>query len=254
VSTVRYLVIGAAGHGQEVAWSLREQLRALGEADFEIAFLDDAVPGGDEVACGLGIVLGGVGLATREAARANTRLVMGVGLPRTKAAIVQRLNVPEHVWTPVVHPSAIVGPNVTVGVGSYVGPGAVLTVNVRLGRFVTVNTHCLVAHGGTLDDFASLHPDVHLSGEVAIAEGCEVGAGAVVIPGLTVGAWAVLGAGAIAVDHLGGGRTHVGVPARELVRHAPLEPALARHPAIDRPLPGSLAEKQPTNSFTRFLR
>lgn len=241
---MRYLVIGAAGHGQEVAWSLREELRALGEDDCEIAFLDDAVQAGREVESGIGPVLGGLGLAVREAARANTRLVMGVGLPRTKAAIVRRLNVPEHVWTPVVHPGATVGPNVTMGVGSYVGPGAVLTVNVRLGRFVTVNTHCLVAHGGALGDFATLHPDVHLSGEVSIEKGCELGAGAVVIPGLTVGEWAVLGAGAVAVDHVSGQRTHVGVPARELVRHAQAR----------QPLPAALGESLPTNSFTRFLR
>ncbi|MBY0277516.1 NeuD/PglB/VioB family sugar acetyltransferase [Candidatus Binatia bacterium] len=241
---VRYLVVGAAGHGQEVAWSLREELRALGESEAEIAFLDDAVRAGSEVACGLGPVLGGVELARREAARANTRLVMGVGLPRTKAAIVRRLDVPEHVWTPVVHPSAIVGPNVTMGVGTYVGPGAVLTVNVQLGRFVTINTHCLVAHGGVLGDFATLHPDAHLSGDVAIGQGCEVGAGSIVIPGLTVGEWAVLGAGAVAVDHVSGGRTHVGVPARELVRGA----------VPQRPLPLPLGENQPTRSLTRFLR
>jgi len=220
---MRYLVIGAAGHGQEVAWSLREELRACGaDDDREIAFLDDAVAPG-ELPCGLGPVLGGVELAVREAARANTRLVMGVGLPRTKAAIVRRLNVPDHVWAPVVHPAALVGPNVTMGVGSYVGPGAVLTVNVRLGRFVTVNTHCLVAHGGVLGDFATLHPDAHLSGEVALAQGCEVGAGAVVIPGMTVGDWAVLGAGAVAVARLRGGRTYVGVPARELVKRTRIE-------------------------------
>lgn len=241
---MRYLVIGAAGHGQEVAWSLREELRALGESDAEIAFLDDAVPAGNEVACGLGMVLGGVELARREAARANTRLVMGVGLPRTKAAIVRRLDVPEHAWTPVVHPSAIVGPNVTMGVGTYVGPGAVLTVNVQLGRFVTINTHCLVAHGGVLGDFATLHPDAHLSGDVALAQGCEVGAGSIVIPGLTVGEWAVLGAGTVAVDHLSGGRTHVGVPARALVRRA----------VAERPLPLPLGENPSTKAFTRFLR
>jgi len=213
---MRYLVIGASGHGQEVAWSLREELRACGvDDDREIAFLDDAVPPGD-VPCGIGRVLGGVDLAQREAARANTRLVMGIGLPRSKAAIVRRLNVPDHVWTPVVHPAALIGPNVTMGVGSYVGPGAVLTVNVRLGRFVTVNTHCLVAHGGTLGDFATLHPDAHLSGEVTIAQGCEVGAGVVVIPGTSVGDWAVLGAGAVAVTPLRGGRTYVGIPARAL--------------------------------------
>lgn len=270
---MRYLVIGAAGHGQEVAWSLREELRACGAGeDCEIAFLDDALRPG-EVACGLGPVIGGVELAVREAARANTRLVMGVGLPRTKAAIVRRLNVPEHVWTPVVHPAALVGPNVTMGVGSYVGPGAVLTVNVRLGRFVTVNTHCLVAHGGTLGDFATLHPDVHLSGEVAIAQGSEVGAGAVVIPGVTVGEWAVLGAGAVAVDHVRGGRTHVGVPARELAAWPRAEaPAPAsQHPAAplpatkhaEAPLPATkhavaplpaLRRGNETNSLARFLR
>ena len=78
---------------------------------------------------------------------------------------------------------------------------------------------------------------------MSIAEGCEVGAGAVVIPGLTVGEWAVLGAGAVAVDHLSGGRTHVGVPARELARKASLE----------RPLT-ALSDRPTTNSFTRFLR
>lgn len=243
MSSVRYLVIGAAGHGQEVAWSLREELRALGADDCEIAFLDDGVKPG-ELPCGIGPVLGGLELAQREAARANTRLVMGVGLPRTKAAIVRRLDVPEHVWTPVVHPSATVGPNVTMGVGSYVGPGAVLTVNVRLGRFVTVNTHCLVAHGGALGDFATLHPDVHLSGEVSVKRGCELGAGAVVIPGLTVGEWAVLGAGAVAVDHVCVGRTHVGVPARELVRRV----------STELPLPAVLGDRPTTNSFTRLLR
>jgi acetyltransferase EpsM len=237
---MRYLIIGAAGHGQEVAWSLREELRACGADDErEIAFLDDGIPPG-ELASGLGPVVGGIDLAVREAARANTRLVMGVGLPRTKAAIVRRLNVPDHVWVPVVHPSAQVGPNVTMGVGSYVGPGAVLTVNVRLGRFVTINTHCLVAHGGTLGDFATLHPDAHLSGDVAIAPGCEVGAGATVIPGLTIGDWAVIGAGAVAVERLRGGRTYVGVPARELG---------ARD---ERPSPATRVVEP--NSLARFLR
>jgi acetyltransferase EpsM len=252
---MRYLVIGASGHGQEVAWSLREEMRAIGaDGECEIAFLDDAIPAGD-LPSGLGPVIGGVGLAAQEAAHADTRLVMGVGLPRTKAAMVRRLRVPDHVWATVVHPSAIVGPNVSIGAGSYVAPGAVLTVNVRLGRFVTVNTHCLVAHGGALADFATLHPDAHLSGEVTIAEGCEVGAGAVVLPGLAVGDWAVIGAGAVAVKRLRGGRTYVGVPARALEARAygagtaaaqatPPSPAVARRAR-------SLAE---TNPLTRLLR
>jgi acetyltransferase EpsM len=119
----------------------------------------------------------------------------------------------------------------------------VLTVNVRLGRFVTVNTHCLVAHGGALGDYATLHPDAHLSGDVLIGQGAEVGAGAVVIPSTTVGDWAVLGAGAVAVAPLPGGRTYVGVPARVLGTRARAEQAM--------PL---LTKASAASSLARLLR
>lgn len=222
---MRYLVIGAAGHGQEVAWSLREELRACGvDDDREIAFLDDVLPPG-ELPCGIGPVIGGVELALRESARANTRLVMGVGLPHGKAAIVRRLNVPDHVWAPVVHPSALIGPNVTMGVGSYVGPGAVLTVNVRMGRFVTIDMHCLVAHGSALGDYSTLHPAAHLSGEVALAQGCQVGAGTIVPPGMEIGDWGVLDAAAAEVRSPRAGRLSAGGPSHESGDRPGLEPA-----------------------------
>jgi sugar O-acyltransferase (sialic acid O-acetyltransferase NeuD family) len=214
---MRYLVIGASGHGQEVAWSLREQARARGEP-CALAFYDDAVPRGP-VLSGLGDVVGRVADARAELAAGDARLVLGVGLPQTKATIAAFLACPDELWATVAHPTAVVGPNVALGAGSYVGPGAVLTVNVRIGRFATVNAHCLAAHGATLEDYVSLHPDVHLSGEVHVGEGAELGAGSVVIPGVRLGAWAVLGAGCVAVRDLGGSRTWVGVPASELRRH-----------------------------------
>lgn len=218
---MRYLVIGASGHAQEVAWSLREEARARGEKA-ELRFFDDAVPPGP-LASGLGEVVGPVDEGREELRRHAARLVLGVGLPHTKLALVARLGCPDELWTTVVHPSALVGPRVVIGAGSYVGPGAVLTVGVRLGRFVTVNTHCLTAHGGSLGDYATLHPSTHLSGEVRIGEGVELGAGSVVIPGVRIGAWAVLGAGCVAVRDLAGRRTWVGVPARAIESGSGLE-------------------------------
>jgi acetyltransferase-like isoleucine patch superfamily enzyme len=53
---------------------------------------------------------------------------------------------------------------------------------------------------------------------VRICEGADLGAGAVVLPKLTVGADAVLGAGAVAVRDVAPGITVVGVPARPLER------------------------------------
>jgi acetyltransferase EpsM len=154
----------------------------------------------------------------------DVRLVLGVALPRLKAALVARLAPLRLRWATVVHPAAMVGPNVQIGVGSYVAAGAIVTVNVLVGRFATINMHCQAAHDAVLADFATLHPGARLAGNALIGEGTEVGTAAAVLPGVTIGPWAILGAGAVAVRSLPGDETYVGLPARVLRRR----PALAR--------------------------
>jgi sugar O-acyltransferase (sialic acid O-acetyltransferase NeuD family) len=209
---MRFLVIGAAGHAQEVAWSLREQMRTRGES-CEFVFFDDAIAPG-RLPSGLGHVVGGLDLVGEHIGDGEVTLVLGVGLPRTKKAVVARLAALELPWATVVHPTAAIGPNVSLDEGSYVGAGAVLTVNIRVGQFATINTHCQVAHDDVLGNFVTLHPDAHLAGNVTVAEGCELGTGAVAIPGVTIGPWAIVGAGAVVVKTLPGDETYVGLPAR----------------------------------------
>ncbi len=214
---MRYLVIGAAGHAQEVAWSLGEGLRAR-EERAELRFFDDVVTRGP-LASGLGDVVGGLDTVGEHVRGDETRLVLGIGLPRTKAALVARMAPLGLEWETVVHPRATVGPNVEIGPGAYVAAGAVLTLNVRIGRFATVNMHCQVAHDGVVEELATLHPDVHLAGGVVVEEGAELGTGAIAIPGLRIGPWTVLGAGCVAVHGLTGWSTYVGLPARAVARH-----------------------------------
>jgi len=212
---VRYLVVGAAGHAQEVAWSAAEAARAQGGA-CELLFFDDAVPPGP-LASGLGAVVGRLDDLPAHA-HGDARVVLGIALPRIKAEVIRRLapHIDGDRWATVVHPGATIGPNVDLGRGCYIGAGAILTVDVRIAPFVTINLHCQVAHDGQVEELATLHPGARLSGRVTIGVGSELGAGAVVAPGVTIGAWARLGAGCVAVRPLAGGRTYVGVPARAL--------------------------------------
>ena len=205
-----FLVIGAAGHAQEVAWSLREAERFAGREP-SLRFFDDRIACGT-VASGLGDVVGTLADVAAHVTT-DTELVLGVGLPHSKVAVVERLASIACPWRTVIHPRATLGPNVTIGPGSYIAAGAIVTLNVQIGCFATVNMHCQVAHDDVLGDFVTLHPDTHLAGGVTIGEGAELGTGSVVIPGRQVGAWAVLGAGAIAVGSLAGGGTYVGIPA-----------------------------------------
>ena len=210
---MRYFVIGASGYGQEVAWSLQAQRRPrAGRATSLLRRPRAAGP----VPSGLGDVVGGIdAIATH--ARGDVALVLGVGLPRVKAAVVARLASLDLPWASVIHPSALIGPNVAIGDGAYVGAGTVITVNATIGRFVTINLHCQVAHDDVIDDFATLHPDTHLSGGVVIEEGSELGTGSICIPGVRIGPWSILGAGAVAVRSLEGWTTYTGLPAKPRV-------------------------------------
>jgi sugar O-acyltransferase (sialic acid O-acetyltransferase NeuD family) len=195
-----------------VAWSLYEMLGGLPE----LLFFDDRVPPGP-LACGLGRVMGPLDAVGRHASH-DARLVLGVGLPRIKASVVARLAPLGLPWATVIHPTAAVGPNVQLGAGTYVAAGAIVTVNVRVGRFATINMHCQAAHDAVVADLVTLHPGARLAGGAAVGEGAELGTAAVVLPGVMVGPWAVLGAGSVAVRSLPGDETYVGLPARRLRR------------------------------------
>ncbi|MCW5890550.1 MAG: acetyltransferase [bacterium] len=213
---MRHLVIGAGGFAQEVAWTLDAALRARGRTT-ELRFFDDAVPRG-VLRSGLGEVVGTLAEVTAHTHGDEVRLVLGLGLPRTKRAVVERLADVGLPWERVVHPSALVGPASRVGEGCYVAAGAVLSVNVRLGRFVTVNVHAAVTHDDVIGDFVTLHPSVHLAGHVVIGDLGELGTGAAVLPGHTLGSATTLGPGSVATRSLPGGGTWIGSPAVALRR------------------------------------
>jgi sugar O-acyltransferase (sialic acid O-acetyltransferase NeuD family) len=215
---MRFLIVGAAGHAQEVAWSLREQEARKGRP-CEMLFFDDALPKGP-LASGLGDVVGTLADLPDRTTGDDGALVLGLGLPALKTAVTERLARLGLPWATVVHPAATLGPNCRIGEGSYIAAGAIVTVNCTIGRFVTINMHCQVAHDDVIEDLVTLHPDTHLGGNVRVEEGAELGTGSIVIPGLTIGTRAVLGAGCTAVRSIGGHATYVGVPAARVVREA----------------------------------
>jgi len=73
-----------------------------------------------------------------------------------------------------------------------------------------------VDHDCRIGDFVHLAPGVRLAGEVTVGEGALIGIGASVLPGVCIGAWDVVGAGAVVTEDVAPGVTVVGVPARPL--------------------------------------
>lgn len=118
-------------------------------------------------------------------------------------------------WVTIMHES-VRWPKEPTGRGTIICPGVIATTNVRMGDHVIVNLACTIGHDCELDDYTSLMPGVHLSGNVRVGRGAYLGSGAVVRQGVDIGPWAVIGCGAVVIRDVPAGETWVGVPARRL--------------------------------------
>ena len=119
-------------------------------------------------------------------------------------------------WATLIHPTAWVAPDVTIGQGSVVMGGVVIQPGAHIGKHVIINTCASVDHDCRLDDFVHVAPGGRLAGNVHLAEGVFAGVNCAFVPGTRVGRWSVVGAGATVVHPLGDFVTAVGTPARTI--------------------------------------
>ncbi|PKQ17186.1 MAG: hypothetical protein CVT67_01725 [Actinobacteria bacterium HGW-Actinobacteria-7] len=116
----------------------------------------------------------------------------------------------------LIHPSVVMSPFVTVGVGTVITAGTILTNNIVVGDHVILNLGVTVGHDVTIGTHCVLSPGVHISGWCTIEDDCYFGTGSVVLPRVTVGRGATVGAGAVVTKNVEPGVTVVGIPARPL--------------------------------------
>ncbi|MBE7502938.1 MAG: acetyltransferase [Verrucomicrobiales bacterium] len=216
-SVKQVLVVGASGFGREMlVWSRHA---GFDKGEYRIkGFLDDN-PGALNGHESLGLRV--VGSIADYVPEPEDRFVCGISLPWVKKKCVERLLGRGAQFLTVIHPSAILGPNVDLGVGCVICPGVVLTMDIVLGDFVTINCCSSMGHDARVGDWCSLNGHCDVTGGVVLGEGVLMGSHASVIPGMTVEDWAIVGAGTVACARVATGTTVFGVPARVLWRSGP---------------------------------
>lgn len=153
-----------------------------------------------------------------------------------------------------IHPSAEVSADVTIGDGTRVwhqvqirerarlgrnciiGKGTYIDFDVQIGDNVKIQNGCFVYHGCTLEDGVfvgpgviftndkfprAINPDGSLKtdsdwqvGPTRVCYGASIGAGAIVLPDVTIGRFAVVGSGAVVSKNVVDYGIVQGVPAR----------------------------------------
>jgi sugar O-acyltransferase (sialic acid O-acetyltransferase NeuD family) len=206
------ILVAASGLALEVA----EAARACGIPVRGCVDDDESLWG--TCAAGWLPVLGGLDAL---AGHPSDRVVLCAGKGGVRADLAKRLAAAGHPaagFATVVHPSVTVPPSCSIGAGSVVLAGCVLTASVTVGRHVVLMPQVTLTHDDVVEDFATLCADVTLGGRVRIGRGAYLGMSASVRERLTVGEGSTLGMGSVLLRDLPDGEVWAGAPARRLGR------------------------------------
>jgi sugar O-acyltransferase (sialic acid O-acetyltransferase NeuD family) len=151
----------------------------------------------------------------------KVEVVCGVGDPTVRRDMVERAIAVGGKFTSLVHPTASLTPRVRVGVGVVIAAGTIVTTNVTIGDHVHVNVGSTLSHDVVIKPFTTIAPGVHIAGNVTIETGAYLGIGSVVLERRTIGARALVGAGAVVNRDVDPDTTVVGVPAKAVGQHDP---------------------------------
>ncbi|MEZ5776536.1 MAG: acetyltransferase [Hyphomicrobiaceae bacterium] len=203
------VILGAGGHGRVVA-----EVAAATGRDL-LGFIDGRFPPGERVN-GLPVLARDLdGLATK-APPDRAELFVAVGDNATRFRLAAEAIARGYRLASLVHPSAILSPTVTLGAGSVLMAGVVVNANAVIGDFCIVNTAASLDHDNWLADGVQICPGVRSAGTVRYGRSAFVGTGAVIVPGISIGAEAVVGAGAVVIRDVFERARVAGNPARPI--------------------------------------
>lgn len=200
------IIIGASGHGKVVADIASRMNRYE-----KICFLDDNM----SIHSCLGFpVVGATGDYRKFISESDFFVAIGNADVRKK---IQEQLLAENACIPtLIHPQAIIGSSVRIGIGTVVMAGAVVNPDVTIGTGCIINTGGSVDHDCVIGDYVHVAVGAHIAGAVSVGDSTWIGAGAIVSNNIHICGHSMIGAGAVVVTDIENEGTYIGVPAKKM--------------------------------------
>lgn len=115
-----------------------------------------------------------------------------------------------------IHPSAIIGKDTHIGMGTVLMPYATVNANSKVGAHCIVNTQSSLGHDSIMENFSSLGPGSNTGGHVTIKTSSAICIGACITGGITIEKHSVVGAGSVVLKNINAFKLAYGNPTIEI--------------------------------------
>lgn len=201
----KLLIIGASGHGKVAA-----NIALLMNKWHEIAFLDD----NKNIKYSMGIEVIGKSTDALKYIK-DYDIFVGIGNNAVREKIQEQLEYEDSSIPVLVHPAAVIGEQVELGIGTVIMAGVVINCCTKIGKGCIINTGATIDHDNLIEDYVHISPGAHTAGTVSIGRKTWLGIGSIVINNIEIAGDCKVGAGAVVIEDIKECGTYVGIPAKK---------------------------------------
>ena len=205
---MKTLIYGAGGFGKEVLWLLTEINERMGNSTDVMFVVDDKYFNSTETIGEYPLIV------SSEIEPRFYDVVVAIGNPQDRKRVVESLP-KETKFQTLRHPSVISG-DYTIGEGSIICAGVILTVGIRIGKHCQLNLHTSIGHDCVIGDYFTSAPGARISGNCKIGDCVYVGTNACIREKITICDNVTIGMGAVVVKNITEPGIYIGNPLRKL--------------------------------------
>lgn len=201
----KLLIIGAGGHGRVIA-----DIALKMERWQSIAFLDDS---NTNTFMGVDVI----GSTHNISEFINEyEIFVGIGDNSKRKEIYEIIESLGAQIPVIIHPDAVIGSVVELGMGTVVMAGVIINCCSVIGKGCIINTSATIDHDNCIEDFVHISPGVHIAGSVKVGNGTWLGIGSIVSNNVMITNGCNVGAGSVVIRDINETGTYLGVPARRV--------------------------------------
>lgn len=202
----KLLIIGASGHGKVVADIALKMNRWE-----SIAFLDDD----ENIKSSMGLEV--IGKSDDILTHIDEyEIFVGIGNNATRQRVIQLLENFGASIPVLIHPDAVIGSQVEIGIGTAIMAGVIINCCTKIGKGCIINTGSSLDHDNLIEEYVHISPGVHIAGTVKVGKLSWLGIGSVVSNNVNITSGCQVGAGSVVVKDITEPGIYVGVPVRRV--------------------------------------